>query len=746
MSTLKESALFSYHFGDVVVNCANFRIEINGEIRSLTPRAFDLLVFFIEHRGRVIEKRELLEEVWRNTFVTDNALTKVIKELRRALGDEADSPRYIETVPRRGYRFIPDVQIVESPGEIAHLPEQRFEQLEESRISSKSENKHSTAPGQTGESANPFISRGWVLIIVIAVIALAVTSIVYKRNSPPAILPSATTIGNTSQITSWSGLDIYPAVSPDGNSIAYTSDRNGGFEIYVKQLAPGGRDLQVTSEGDNLQPAWSPDGKMIAFHSRGRGGIWIIPALGGVARRITDFGSRPAWSPDGSLIAYQSAGLTDLAPTGFTVPPSTIWVVPSQGGSPREITRQGTPEGGHATPAWSPDSKKIVFVTYDIHIAEIWSVSMVDDSILQLTRNQPLSFDPVFSPDGKSLYFSGASSVKSFYLWRVDLSADTGKAIGKPMEVANTGSSVIRYPTFSADGKKLFYSLVNMTNNIWSIPISPVTDQTTGNAIQLTRDTIFRKSFPSISPDGRHIAYSSWMTGTNVDIVVMDSDGKNQRQLTTDPASESMSSWVSDGKSVIAVSDREGRRGLWQISLDDGTAKWMIDYSMIGPNPKASPDGKMVAFHSRKDGVINTCITALDGSQSRQITFDKEMMGFPVWSPDGKWLALEMKRGEDTHIAIIPSSGGTVTQLTFERGQSWTGSWSPDSDKITFAGYRNGSWNVWWVSRDGRTQKQLTSFTSPRAYVRYPVWSPARDQIIYEYAEISGNVWSMEVK
>jgi Tol biopolymer transport system component/DNA-binding winged helix-turn-helix (wHTH) protein len=744
MSTLKESALFSYRFGDVVVDCANFRLEINGEIRSLTPRAFDLLIFFIEHRGRVIEKRELLEEVWRNTFVTDNALTKVIKELRRALGDEADSPRYIETVPRRGYRFVPNVQIIESSCMAVQLPEQGFETPEEHRVSPKSEIEP-PATRLKSETANPYPARrGWFLITVITVIALALAAIVYKSISPP--VPGVITAGNTSQITSWSGLDIYPALSPDGNSIAYTSERSGSFEIYVKQLAPGGRDIQVTAEGDNLQPTWSPDGKMIAFHSRRRGGIWLIPALGGVARRITDFGSRPAWSPDGSLIAFQSAGLTDLSPTGFTVPPSTIWVVPPGSGSPREITRQGSPEGGHASPSWSPDSKKIVFATYDIHIAEIWSTSMIDGSVTQLTWNQPLSFDPVFSPDGKSLYYSGASSMKSFYLWKVDLSPDTGKPIGKPLEIVNTGASVIRCPMFSADGKKLFYSLTNMTNNIWSIPISPVTDEATGSVVQLTKDTIFRKSFPSFSPDGRHVSYSLWMTGTNVDIMVMDSDGKNQRQLTTDPASESLASWMGDGKSVIAVSDREGRRGLWQISLDDGTAKWITDYTMIGPNPKASPDGKTIAFHARKGGVINLSVTDLDSSETRQLTFDKEMMGFPSWSSDGKMIALEMKRGEDTHIAIIPSGGGTATQLTFERGQSWTGSWSPDNDKIAFAGYRNGVWNVWWVSRDGKTQKQLTTFTTPRSYVRYPAWSPAGDQIVFEYAEVSGNVWSMELK
>lgn len=748
MSTFKEPVLFSYSFDDVVVDCANFRIQKDGLVKTLTPRAFDLLIFFIEHRGRVIEKRELLEEVWKGAYVTDNALTKVVKELRRALGDEADAPQYIETVPRRGYRFISEVHIIESENEAAPLPDQAQAQESEIAPSASELATRATPDAPLSSSVSSTAARrGWLAFAAIAVVAAGLLAVVYFKNSLPAVPAEHVVIGgSTAQITSWSGLDLYPAISPDGNSIAYASDRSGSFEIYVKQLALGGRELQITAEGDNLQPTWSPDGRMIAFYSRDRGGIWMVPALGGVARRITDFGSRPAWSPDGSLIAFQSAGLTDLAPTGFTVAPSTIWVVSPHGRSLREITKAGYPEGGHASPSWSPDSRKVVFATYDIHFAEIWSVTVDDSSLLQLTWNQPLSFDPIISPDGLSLYYSGASPAKNFFLWRVSLSPETGKAIGKPVEVANTSSSVIRCPTFSADGKKLFYSLISMKNNIWSVPVSPATGEATGPPVQLTRDTIFRKSFPSFSPDGNRIAYSLWATGTNVDVWIMDADGKNQQQLTTEPTNESLASWLPDGKSVVVLSNREGRHGLWEVSLSDGKAKWLLDYKLAGPNPKVSPDGKTVAFHSRQGGVINISVIPLTGGETHQLTFDKEMMSFPVWSPDSKWLALEMKRGEDTHIAVIPSDGGTATQLTFEQGQSWTGGWSPDGKKIAFAGYRNGSWNVWWVTRDGRDQKQVTDYKNGHSYVRYTIWSPAGNQIVYEYAEIAGNVWSMELK
>jgi Tol biopolymer transport system component len=108
--------------------------------------------------------------------------------------------------------------------------------------------------------------------------------------------------------------------------------------------------------------------------------------------------------------------------------------------------------------------------------------------------------------------------------------------------------------------------------------------------------------------------------------------------------------------------------------------------------------------------------------------------------------AFEVKRGDDTHGAIIPSGGGAPAQLTDEAGQSWPGGWSPDGDKIAFAGLRDGYWNIWWVSRGDRRQKQITRLTRPNAYVRFPSWSPRGDQIVYEYAETTGNIWMMELK
>ena len=137
---------------------------------------------------------------------------------------------------------------------------------------------------------------------------------------------------------------------------------------------------------------------------------------------------------------------------------------------------------------------------------------------------------------------------------------------------------------------------------------------------------------------------------------------------------------------------------------------------------------------------------SLGGGEPKQLTFDKELMGFPAWSPDGKYIAFQMKRGDSTHIMVMSSEGGTPTQLTFDKGNSWLYDWSPDGDKILFAGQRDGFWNVRSVSRSTKKQQQLTDYKKLNSFVRYPSWSPLGNQIVYEYSETTGNIWIADLK
>jgi TolB protein len=232
----------------------------------------------------------------------------------------------------------------------------------------------------------------------------------------------------------------------------------------------------------------------------------------------------------------------------------------------------------------------------------------------------------------------------------------------------------------------------------------------------------------------------------------MGSDGKNPEQLTND-SSGVCPSWFPEGDRIafLSVRDTTSSKGLepgklWAIAVESGRQELLMELGEDVGYARLSPDGKDVALNSNRSGTLNVWTIPLAGGVARQLTFDKEMAGFPYWSPDGQLLAFQMKRGDDTHISVTPSDGGEITQLTFDRGQSWTGDWSPDGEKISFAGERNGYWNVWWVSRSAKKQKQVTNYAKLNSYVRYPSWSPLGNQIVYEYAETTGNIWLMELR
>src|SRR5262245_40257864 len=114
MEGTNKTAIVSCLFDDVKVDCANLRVHKGGTPRKITPRAFQVLAYLLERHGRIVEKQELFDEVWKERFVTDNALSRIIKEIRQVIGDDADEPRYIETIPKRGYRFIAEVTNAEA--------------------------------------------------------------------------------------------------------------------------------------------------------------------------------------------------------------------------------------------------------------------------------------------------------------------------------------------------------------------------------------------------------------------------------------------------------------------------------------------------------------------------------------------------------------------------------------------------------------------------------------------------------
>lgn len=679
----------SYQYDDVVIETHRHRLLRGGKVLDIEPKAFRVLLYLAEHRDRVVPKDELVEAIWAGTFVSDNALTRLIAQLRKQLGDTAKDSRVIETVPTVGYRFLPELTPV----------------------------KASSTRLWWGLALIPLLAIGW-----------------WWRRADPPIEPSRLV-----QLTTSTGVDVYPSFSPDGGSLAYSSDRSGRFEIYVRSLGQGGRELQVTNDGmQNLQPVWSPDGRYLAFTSHLRGGIGLVPALGGVVRMLTEFGSQPAWSPDGSQLVFRSEGLYSLSPLdALPSGPATLWIVNSSGGAPRQLTRRFAPRGGHTNPIWTEDGQILFLTSGQLFDTELWSMDARGGPAKVLKLPVPISCSPAYSPGAGVLSFASQEGPASPVLYRVGLR--NGVVEAKAQRISTLmGATIPREIAATRDGATLAVALGVLGTSLQEIGVDG------GEERVLLRDNSFRNSIPVFSPDGTKIAYFSRRTGDPGDYWVMDADGGNARQLTTLPQGKRMPSWSPDGKELASLCYTGEKMKLCFTSLEGKVRTVDVDVR-IDSWARLSPDGRRLAVQrDDEQGRTSIWVQEIPAGASRQITPAGQSVGFPLWVPDGHAVIGEVLSNSGSNLALVPMGGGPLEMLTEGRGHAWPGSWSPDGDRVVYAGLRDGVWNLYWISRRTRAIRKLTKNDSFAVYMRYPAWSPNSDRIVFERGDVKSNIFLLQ--
>lgn len=728
-----------YRWDDFVLDLDAFRLERDGRPLALEPKAFNLLALMIARPGHVFTKQEIFERLWPGTVVTDHALTRVVAQLRRVLGDEARDGRYIETVPTRGYRWLPHVET------LAGVP---------ITTATAAPPPAPLPPARTRVWSR---SRALAAVSVIAVVAAVAWT---QRDASSARLDresnSTRDVYWPVQVTTHSGLDLHPAFSPQGDAIAFASDRSGTFELYVRALSGPATDIALTSDGQhNVQPAWSPDGSSIAYHSYGRGGIWVMPARGGVPRQLAAEGSHPAWSGDGTRIAFQSDEPSDVTPSAFgSQSGATIQIIDADGLNRRGLTTQGRPLGGHAAPAWTADGRFIAFSVFDGGPNNgVWLAAIDSGEVTQLTKGLHNQYELAFTPANDALYVAGGDP----FILRIPFDPGTGTVTGEQELLAVPGVAGVRGLTMSPDGKRLGFGGLTTSSQLWAQPVGP-DGNGRGEPRALTTDTSRRNSLPKVSPDGTRVAYVSRRGGEPPNVWVVGVDGNTGLQVTENGAPDKLPYWFPDGKRIAFLSTRDNGAAIWSVDLDTRREELMMRLSDVPAWRKGSSVGVLAESSMSRSMTSLAMAVIVPPSANRQIFLSptsayeaqpisdaSRWMGYPSWSADEKRLAVELKDGSSTHAAVLDVESGVMRQLTRERGQTWVRSWSPDSRKIAAAVFRDGRWDLRWIDASSGAMGQITPASAPNTYVRYPEWSPRGDLVVYERGELRGNVWTLRL-
>ncbi len=539
------------------------------------------------------------------------------------------------------------------------------------------------------------------------------------------------------QLTFEKGIEYFPTLSPDGKSFAYASDGGGKLDIFVQRV--GGKNasnLTKDSPADDTQPAFSPDGEQLAFRSeREAQGIYLVGLGGENLRRVADFGYHPSWSPDGKEIVVSTFGLD--APNVRIGRDNALWRINIETGAKREILKADA-----TYPAWSPNGKRIAYWYYPETLArrDIATIpANGDGEPVIITKDFASSnWNPVWSPDGKFLYFvSDKGGVVNF--WRVAIDETTGEALSIP-EPASTASKYSRHLNFSRDGKRMIYVQTDNQSNIQGVEFDQTAERAVGEWFWITEgDREIARA--ELSPDGKQFVMRQ-KRRTQDDIVVVNRDGSNWRDITIDAPFDRYPRWSPDGRQIAFASDRNTGMEIWVCDADGGNLRQVsFQYSeRRGTSfPNWSPDAKRLIYTNNSESWLLDLTTGWKEPPERVLPAEDESRFITWdWSPDGKKL-----------VGVLPFENYTVAVYSFETKRlerlfggggdsNLVPSWLADSRRFVFARE-----NKIYIA-DAETKKIKEIFARQPDKITAPFVS--RDGRLLYYAALStqSDIWLLD--
>jgi Tol biopolymer transport system component/DNA-binding winged helix-turn-helix (wHTH) protein len=617
-----------------------------GHKVKLVGQPVQLLNLLIERPGEVVTREEMRSRLWpEGTFVDfEHSLNAAIKRLRRALGDSAAKPRYIETMARQGYRFIAPVEIPEietttavvEPPERQTLPQPAFPEARPSRI---------------------LVALAFLLAAV-AGVAIILTFRFLTRRTYPALRSGS----NLTLLLAGEGNLSEPAISSDGRMLAYVKGAGRSQKIYLQRVA-GGNPIRLSHEDSReAEPAFAPNDERVAFTRYPPGSIkpqiCLAPLLGGELACVVAGGRDPAWSPDGSRLAFvleQPDGIQALA------------ISRSDGTGLRVILRADGAYPFLHHPSWSANGRSIAVERSIGGVeSEVWLVPVDGGKAFRLSPPAPTVFrhHPVFTPDGRGMVYS-SNRAGATDLWYYSLEKQPR------LFQLTRGPSPEEWPSVSRTGRVVFLT-VDARDVLF------LTHLATGATSRLLSHSPFLWA-PCISPDGTDIAFSQGEYNGMWSIWTMPVGGGDPRRLTSGQVPQIYGRFSRDGRWLIYFTRVAGRDRIWRVPRHGGAAQPLTPANEDAAYGDLSPDGHTLAFARTQNGTTRIDVKPIQGGPERELVHFSSTV--PRWSPDGKWIAFSPDRGLKSGVFITHSDGSSTRRVTASGG--WP-EWLPDGKGLAF--------------------------------------------------------------
>lgn len=631
-------------FGDFALDTRSGELRKHGSRIRLQAQPFQLLTLLLRNAGEVVTRDEICRELWpSNTFVDfEHSLAAAVNKIREALGDSADDPKYIETLPKRGYRFIGKLK--PEPPAVLPVPE----------------NKDGADLVDVPKAATT--RWGW-RAAVIALAVMLLTAVILIRLRSDGESPTAMT---AVPFTSYPGRETAPSVSPDGSRIAFSWDQattgsGTAYDLYVKSIGSETL-LRLTNHPASwISSAWSPDGTQIAFMriDGADTGIYLVPALGGPERKLLathtpyDLAAPLSWSPDSKWIAYSDKTGELEGNRIYLLNTETLQA--HQFPHDPSCVHEGEPQFSHG------GQQLAILCVHSPASMEYFVADLDGKSRRSLVTLHEAVTDTIWAGDDKNLIVSQFPPSGPRLS---EIRVSDGKMRELPI---STGGY---WPALSQDGRKLAFVNLEYRKNIWRRDLL----DPNASPVQMYESTL-QQDEARYSPDGRKVAFDSARSGI-WSVWVANVDGSSLVQISHGlPAG--FPRWSPDSKKIAyQVSDQTGS-SIYVADISGGVPRKLATNISWASAPEWSPDGKSIYFHVFKSVGHQIYRCSSDGGAATPIE-GTEHLDEPTLSVDGKTLYARphTELGDYIMMISLEHPGGTARPVpgmpAFFSGNQWT--------------------------------------------------------------------------